>query len=112
MQLPGDISTCGATAGVFAQPRPTAVMGRAFLLRCTPPPHSRPAARDVGLGVGAYGDANLSRCSAERAAHACAGRTGGRVHTRRGAAKDIPVVRTLKSYRRREPDEERLWFSL
>jgi 3-dehydroquinate synthetase len=22
MQLPGDISTCGATAGVFAQPRP------------------------------------------------------------------------------------------
>jgi hypothetical protein len=24
MQLPGDISTCGATAGVFAQPRPKA----------------------------------------------------------------------------------------
>src|SRR5262245_44890198 len=26
MQLPGDISTCGAIAGVFAQPRPTAVI--------------------------------------------------------------------------------------
>jgi hypothetical protein len=27
MQLPGDISTCGATAGVFAQPRPTRDIG-------------------------------------------------------------------------------------
>src|SRR5262245_49414426 len=27
MQLPGDISTCGATAGVFAQPRPTSDIG-------------------------------------------------------------------------------------
>src|SRR5262245_32323447 len=26
MQLPGDISTCGATAGVFAQPRPKAAV--------------------------------------------------------------------------------------
>src|SRR5260370_27373723 len=28
MQLLRDISTCGATAGVFAQPRPEAVIGR------------------------------------------------------------------------------------
>src|SRR5262245_17352938 len=28
MQLPGDISTCGTTARVFAQPRPTSDIGR------------------------------------------------------------------------------------
>src|SRR5262245_10785611 len=28
MQLPGDISTCGATAKVFAQPRPTSDIGQ------------------------------------------------------------------------------------
>src|SRR5262245_9826972 len=32
MQLPADISTCGATAGVFAQPRPIAD-ARGLLLR-------------------------------------------------------------------------------
>src|SRR5262245_6643500 len=32
MQLPRDISTSGATAGVFAQPRPISDIGRPFLL--------------------------------------------------------------------------------
>src|SRR4029077_10878296 len=34
MQLPGDISTYGATAGVFAQPRPVAAIPRSILLYC------------------------------------------------------------------------------
>src|SRR5262249_37099356 len=35
MQLPGDISTCGGTAGVFAQPRPEPDMDRTEILQCS-----------------------------------------------------------------------------
>src|SRR5260370_15689110 len=41
MQLPRDISTCGATAGVFAQPRPQADMSRVEIPQCSGLPPRR-----------------------------------------------------------------------
>src|SRR5262245_20825144 len=37
MQLPGDISTCGATAGVFTQPRPNCDIERREIPQCSSP---------------------------------------------------------------------------